>query len=108
MEKASVSSGPELLFAIFIQDVHVIGCQFSTHRVRSEQLANLRLLSPQWRGVEAGDAAAIGRYPIDSAPSLEQVVDERMRQAVFDAIGRKLVTVEAAQTVAGAEPEKTM
>src|SRR5436309_11307641 len=61
----------------------------------------------QRRWVEAGDPAAIGRYPIDSAPSFEQVVNERMGQSLCDSIGRELVAVESAQAVTSAEPEKT-
>jgi len=68
----------------------------------------LGLLIRQWSGIEAGDPAAIGRYPIDSAPSLEQVVDEGMGQSLFDTISGEFVTVESAQAVCGAEPEETM
>src|SRR5437773_7187897 len=65
------------------------------------------LLILQRRWVEAGDTAAIGRYPIDSAPSFEQVVNEWMGQSLCNSIGRELVAVESAQAVTSAEPEKT-
>src|SRR6185312_4135014 len=107
-EKTSVSAGPELLFAVFIQDVHVIGGQLIAHPIRREQIADLRSLIRQWRGVEPSHPAALGRYPVDSAPGLEQIVDERMGQPLFYSIVGELVAVEAAQTVTGAEPKKVV
>jgi hypothetical protein len=61
----------------------------------------------RWGWVEAGHAATIGRYPINSASSFEQIVDDVMRQALLDAISRELVAVESAQTVTGATPRET-
>src|SRR5438132_7134322 len=65
------------------------------------------LFTPRWGRIEAGHLAAIGCNPIDSAPSLEQVVDDRIRQALLDAVVGELVAVESAETVCGAEPKKT-
>src|SRR5882724_1590393 len=79
------------------------------------RIADLRLFIlqsqlrfPEWGGIEAAHPTAIGRYPIDTAPSFEQIVDKRMGQAVFDAIGGEFVAVESAEPFPCAEPEETM
>src|SRR5260370_23372689 len=107
-KESTVGAGPNLPGVVFIQDVHAIGSRLVTHRIHREQIADSGLFIPHRGGIEAGHSAAIGRYPIDSAPGLEQVVNNRMGQTLFDAIVGEFIAVEATQPVTGAEPEKTM
>src|SRR5207247_5358109 len=55
---------------------------------------------------DSGYPAAVGCNPIDSATRVEEVVDDRIGQALFDSVVSKLVAVESAETVCSAEPEK--
>ena len=64
------------------------------------------MLTPRWRRIKARCPAAVSCNPIDSATRFEQVIDDRIGQALFDSVVSKLVAVESAETVCGAEPEK--
>ena len=57
------------------------------------------------RRVETAEAGGRGA-PVDAPARFEEIVDEVGRQALLDAVVGELVTVEAGETLGGAESEK--
>src|SRR5262245_22409138 len=118
-EQTPVSPGPDLPKLIFIQDVDVVCSRVTSDRIGSEQvflpiarIASVRRLVRRCgtgiaaSRMESTSAATVGRDPVATIASLQQIINCRSWQPVLHCVGDESVTIESAQAVPGAKPKE--
>src|SRR5262245_1339944 len=108
-KETAIGARPQSSSAVFKHSVDPISNGVIAHQVDSE--TRRRLGVSGWARsdarVKTSHTAPIGSYPVNAVASLEQRVDGSNGKPVFNVVVGEATAVEPAETVPGAEPQKS-